>query len=264
MKAGETFNPHRQLIQINIPISLIGSGLSWFDLVLYGRLQLHKAKDADSCFVGLTTLASEMAVSIASVKRGLTDLIDAGLIERKRGGRGHENVYTFLWADVLTGSLRSRMATDDSSGVSHQRMDDSSNLNHMMAQFCTHDGSILSRPYKEEKIPEKIPEKNNSRSSAMSKRESAIDVWFSETFWPIFPRKVGRAAALRIAAKVAKTPEDREAIMSGLERHLPELQSREQRFVPHASTWLSQRRWEDEPEAPRPTRPLNAVEALYL
>ena len=103
----------------------------------------------------------------------------------------------------------------------------------------------------------------NSRSPSVSKREAAIEVWFEEKFWPAYPRKAGRALALKIARRVAKSPEKREAIMAGLERHLPDLQSREQRFVPHAATWLHQERWRDEPEALRPSRPLNAVEALY-
>lgn len=63
-------------------------------------------------------------------------------------------------------------------------------------------------------------------------------------FWENYPRKVGRAAAVkayRSALKVA--PPD--AIAAGLRRALPAMLAAEEQFRPHPTTWLNQERWAD-------------------
>lgn len=44
-------------------------------------------------------------------------------------------------------------------------------------------------------------------------------------------------------------------ILTGLERALPELKSREEKNIPHAATWLNGMRWEDAPSSHVPTTP---------
>jgi hypothetical protein len=65
-----------------------------------------------------------------------------------------------------------------------------------------------------------------------------------ETFWKLYPRKVGRGAAEKAFTK-ALLKSSADEIMSGLmnyaqSRNLPEMQ-----FIPHAATWLNQERWAD-------------------
>jgi hypothetical protein len=65
-----------------------------------------------------------------------------------------------------------------------------------------------------------------------------------DEFWAEYPRHVGKLAAQRAYEKARKhaTPD---AILAGLlafKRCLP----REERFIPHASTWLNGGRWMDE------------------
>lgn len=67
-------------------------------------------------------------------------------------------------------------------------------------------------------------------------------------FYQIYPRKVGRRAAELEWIKAMKRGEDPLAIMDGLKRNLPYLESRPMEFRPHPRTWLSQGRWEDEPQ----------------
>jgi hypothetical protein len=175
MKPGEPFNAHRRLVQIMVPVSLIGAkGLIASDLLLYGRLQLHKGKGSDSCFVGLDKLAEEMHVDVASIGRGLNRLCDAGLIARKRQGRGRVNVYAFLWADLLTGSLRgahdsasvrNQEGSSDSAPMRDQGAHDSASVRPMIPHPCSFDSASVRSAYKEEKIPEKIPIKDSSSSS---------------------------------------------------------------------------------------------------
>jgi hypothetical protein len=65
-----------------------------------------------------------------------------------------------------------------------------------------------------------------------------------ERFWEIYPRRVGKSAALKSFEK-ASVIEDPEVIISRLtawaERPLPEM-----RFIPHPATWLNQGRWQDD------------------
>lgn len=70
------------------------------------------------------------------------------------------------------------------------------------------------------------------------------------TFWSLYPRKVGKLAAMKAWAKAVKldTPEN---IIAGIEpykAHKPEWQD-----YCHPATWLNQGRWMDEYE-PEPER----------
>jgi hypothetical protein len=181
VEAGQRFNPHRRFIELMIPVSLVmlvgKGGLSWFDLILYGRLKLHKAKDAETCWVRRETLARELNAGLDTVDRGLTALKRAGLIEAVRHGRGRENEYAFLWSDTLAESLRAcsdesadlRSQTADkyapeSARLRSQKRSESADLPPLSPQICGSESADLRSHYKEEKIPEKIPEKISSSS----------------------------------------------------------------------------------------------------
>lgn len=87
----------------------------------------------------------------------------------------------------------------------------------------------------------------------MFKPAERITAWFEHKFWPLYPRKVAKQAALKAALKAlpAKKPVD---IIAGLQAQLPKFEALiaagEIASVPHAKTWLNARRWEDEIEPP--------------
>lgn len=65
-----------------------------------------------------------------------------------------------------------------------------------------------------------------------------------DEFWKIYPRKTAKGAA-RVAYFKALTKTTHLTLMcaaSELADHI----GREDKFTPHASTWLNQERWEDE------------------
>ena len=82
-------------------------------------------------------------------------------------------------------------------------------------------------------------------------KHSCANYGFDE-FWERYPRRIGKAAARKAYSKALKagTHDD---IMFGLSQQMPSLASREQQYIPHPSTWLTQERWNDEPDhnAPR-------------
>ncbi len=74
-------------------------------------------------------------------------------------------------------------------------------------------------------------------------------------FYREYPRKVARKAAEKAWARVATSPEVIEQIMAGLSAQLPgpafNPKNRDKSFIPYPATWLNQRRWEDEQDAPK-------------
>jgi len=114
---------------------------------------------------------------------------------------------------------------------------------------------ILSDPFeKDEPASENLILGNQSENlisgnltlkNTISKEENRILILQQfERFWKIYPRRVGKSAALKAFEK-ALVIEDPEVIISRLtawaERPLPEM-----RFIPHPATWLNQGRWQDD------------------
>lgn len=68
-------------------------------------------------------------------------------------------------------------------------------------------------------------------------------------FWPAYPRKIARFAALKAWNALKMGDDDQallDAIMFGLAQYkLKEWRLHEPQYIPHASSWLNQRRWED-------------------
>ena len=65
-------------------------------------------------------------------------------------------------------------------------------------------------------------------------------------FWSLYPRKVAKVAAQRSWKRL--TNKNVDSIFKVFHEHLIRWSFKEIQFVPHASTWLNQRRWEDELE----------------
>jgi hypothetical protein len=75
-------------------------------------------------------------------------------------------------------------------------------------------------------------------------------VGFDE-FYKDYPRKVGKAAAVK-AFKAAKAQAVLKVILGDIQRRITsgEWSTEKIQFIPHPSTYLNGRRWEDEPAAP--------------
>ena len=69
-------------------------------------------------------------------------------------------------------------------------------------------------------------------------------------FWAEYPKKVGKADAFKKYSKLKLNKADNEDIISALkwQRFTPQWQRDGGRFIPNPATYLSQRRWEDEPD----------------
>ena len=65
-----------------------------------------------------------------------------------------------------------------------------------------------------------------------------------ERFWNSYPRKTNKQAAIVAFQKIDVSLID--VMLGRLDEQKKSVQWQEARFIPHASTWLNGRRWEDE------------------
>jgi hypothetical protein len=90
------------------------------------------------------------------------------------------------------------------------------------------------------------PTRNGIGASSGSGTPPPTDTF--EAFWGLYPRKVAKAAAEGAWTKAMQYTAAAD-ILVGLRRQIPELTTRESKYVPHPATWLNQSRWKDEPTA---------------
>lgn len=111
---------------------------------------------------------------------------------------------------------------------------------------------------------------NNSRGSRSvtptptrpdpKENTNAADAADFDAFWKQYPRKIGKTAASKAYAKARKDV-SAEVIATGLEnaKAVWFASNTEERFIPHAATWLNGGRWEDEQETIPGTQPVERV-----
>jgi len=236
VKPGDVFNPYRRFHGIWIPGVVVRlTDLAQGPKLLYGVLCRFAGRNGQ-CYPAMDRLAADMGVSPRHVQRHLIDLETRGLV-RRVAVPGNRNQFEFLWSEIFEDEPLQEGVTN-MSGVT-----DPSPVTDMSVRGDRSVGggvTSMSRAIRKKRINKKSQEENYS-----------LDQFFSK-LWSIFPRHAGRAAALK-AFKAKATPEAKQTeILAGLQRQLPELRSRETRFVPHLSAWLNQERWLEEPEPAKP------------
>lgn len=67
-----------------------------------------------------------------------------------------------------------------------------------------------------------------------------------DNFWKLYPRKVSKRMAQKVWERMPK--DEQEAATDALPNHIRywQLKETDPEFIPHATTWLNQGRWEDE------------------
>ena len=90
-----------------------------------------------------------------------------------------------------------------------------------------------------------------------------------EQFWKHYPRKIAKRAAQKAFDRLTK--QEQSDAVEAIEQHLAywKLKGTELDYVPHASTWLNQGRWEDildmtPKELKRPSLPWYSNDELTL
>ena len=89
------------------------------------------------------------------------------------------------------------------------------------------------------------PDKAKEESKAAKQEQIALEGDFN-FFWTIYPKKQGKKEALRAYLKARKKASADELLSALREVKQKDWRSRELQYIPHASTWLNQERWNDE------------------
>jgi hypothetical protein len=213
------------------------------------------ADENNECFPGQDRLARETCQGVRTVQRHLATLSEMGLVAIKaRGGSGGgrwPNWYR-LAVGAQPANLAARGNPPTETGATRQLEQGNpplvayepllepsleepplENTPSPDGEAATDDGSLFPAP---------PTEKARTNEQALKKD-------FEGSFWPVYPRKVGKFAA-RAAYLRARKKASFEDIQMGLKRHAAACAGKEARFIPHASTWLNAGRWMDEPDQP--------------
>lgn len=80
------------------------------------------------------------------------------------------------------------------------------------------------------------------------KKKPPLDEESFETFWKAYPRKVAKAKAKESFARINPDAEQLQLMLTALEKQKRSQQWTKDngQFIPHPTTWLNQKRWEDE------------------
>lgn len=99
---------------------------------------------------------------------------------------------------------------------------------------------------KSPKEKEKEKEKENKKENDLRAREEAERF---DRFWTAYPRKENKQKALAAFLKLHPDETTLAAMLAAIERQKASDQWQEDggRYIPHPTTWLNGRRWEDEP-----------------
>lgn len=112
------------------------------------------------------------------------------------------------------------------------------------------DTQIYSTPYNPPvgDVGLKTSEKSKPSISRRKKNTESYDLEGFTAFWAAYPKKIGKAAAIKAWNKLKPDVDLQERMGNALEVQKNSLQWRKDngKYIPMASTWLNGKRWEDE------------------
>lgn len=212
--------PNR-IIKESICVSDSIDKLSWFEEVLFYRLMVNC--DDYGRFDGRIPVIKNRLFPLKDdlvadkVKSGINKLAKVGLIALYES-KGRPYLYLPTWNDHQ--NVRAKR-----SKYPGPCMDVNTS-----ASICDH-------------MEEDVPVIQSESLSESLSETNAVEAAFDQ-FWSAYPRKVNKAGALKAFRKV-KVPLDE--LLKALENHKRSSQWLKDggEFVPHPTTWLNQRRWEE-------------------
>ena len=182
------------------------------------------ANDDGVCWPGMKRIAEKCGMSSRQVSNHVTGLEECGLISTSRRCRDDHKYSTYLYQLNLASS---------GSGVP-------------VGQRKSASSGPAEVGFRAEPSVE-------NRQLEPSLSSSSVDDGF-EQFWTIYPRKVGKGAALKAWKKARKTASS-EQIIAACNLYAALRRTEDPQYTAHPATWLNQERWLDEtmnPEQPEP------------
>lgn len=222
-------------------------------LLLVG-IASHADQRGENAWPGIDTLARYCGVDRRNVQRAIRKLADDGrlIVEDQAGGsrdqRGDRrpNRYTIVGAGAWFDGMASPSPRDvDGVAAPHER------------------GGAGARNGVAPPPPEQSlePSEEPSLDLRVPTRSDMLAASF-EDWWSAYPRKTAKGGARKAwPAAVAKVAGDTDRLCEAAARFAAD-PNRDERFTPHASTWLNAERWDDPPLPPRNGRPTSRTGPL--
>lgn len=181
-------------------------------------------------------LGRELRLSVADIKKlwprvsQCFELGEVGRLVNKR--QEAERSYALTKSEKAAVAVRSRYERNTDVGTDVERTNN---------ERTTND---LPRAYESEYVSDS----SVSLVTRKASKDEESDKWFADVFWPAWPVKENKESSKKAARNVK--PEDRNDAICGVMRQAERIKAQERPI--HASTWLNQRRWEDEAHTPSP------------
>ena len=203
-------------------------------VVLYWIADHHNSETGD-CFPSINRLAVLCEMSRRSVETHITALEDQGSLKRISQYRdtGGKTANSYLLE--LTGTL--------------ENLDDAQNLR-MGSEKTAHGDT--------QNLRMNNLVRNNLGNNNTYKTISEFDKW-----WDKYPRKVEKYKAATLFSKIMNEVEF-DTLIEATEKFAEAVKDKEKKFIPHPTTWLNGRRWNDPIEAPQENDMKKALEELGL
>ena len=193
-----------------IPETILYADISSNAVRCFAILQRYANADRQ-CWPGQAVLANKMRCSKDTIKRAIEELVTIGAIEVERrylpNGNPTSNRYT----------LKMRVGAN------------------------LHPPGGKDAPTLGANLHPKSKPKNQSQETTSS--STAVDGQF-DLFWAIYPRKIGKGAALK-AFKTATKTADPQTIIDHATLYAAQRAGQDPQYTCHPTTWLNQQRWLD-------------------
>jgi hypothetical protein len=231
-----------------LPLLLDDERLDATETLLLIGLADHVNED-DEAWPSIETLASRARCSYVTARRRLAALEQRGVITRRRRRREGGNLSTYAYRLVRSEAP----ALNLSDGKRSPRGAMASALPGERAEPDQGEPDQSEEPTTDQPSLPLGLARDGQNPADTSEWDRAVADSFV-TFWAVYPYRRGARAAAERAWRAALKLAPPSVLLDGVRRYAadPNLPPEaEARFVPHASTWLSQRRWEDGPLPPR-------------
>lgn len=185
------------------------------------------AGDKGQAFPGTDLLIHQLNISKPTLQKVIKELKDANVIsveQVRSGGRFGRNIYSLLPKDYAVVKVFDDGKTDDSNS-------DDNKLN-------TNNNSLKNNSIKSNSF-------NNSQSSSDDRSRYSSEF---ETWWAIYPRKIGKGKAYKIWQKDKLNKRIDELVEKLSQQNAMQYAFTESQYIPHPTTYLSEARYDDEIE----------------
>jgi DNA-binding transcriptional MocR family regulator len=202
------------------------------------------ADDSGSCWPSVLTLARKAAVSRRTVQRSLRTLEDMGEVSSVKGGGTGSSRYR-ITLDPRVDSTQFAPRQGDTGDNVTQRQDDTPRQ-----PVTGINGGKNGQGGGRQPVTGDKGDARTVKRASKNKNSPSIDTGFDE-FWDAYPRRIGKAEALRKYQAAVHSGVTAAALLEAARRYALSARGTDPKFIAHPATWLHQGRWDDDLSPPK-------------